>query len=311
MDQNQPELTFEESVKQVMQTLPPVIRDYLAQGKYTPVAQNMMTKYGLRIDQGGVLEREIMLLLMGIETPDEFTKALVEEARLGQEAVGGIVQDINAQIFVPLREEEMKQSKTAAVSTPPPTPKPASVPLSTGPQTYAPPLQSPRYQNQPAQQDLSAFIRPVQRPPVNAVRPASPNAPFRPATPAPASQSMQPTSKPLDASKLLEDHEEPHIEFHKAQQGGAQTPLGQVLRSVMPPANLPGAVAPHIIPAGGRPTPISAPRAETPATPIAPKPVPSAPPVPAAVPAPAPAAPQPPTLPRTGGADPYREPIEP
>ena len=292
-----------------MQTLPPVIREYLAQEKYTPVARNLMTKYTLRIDQGGVLEREIMLLLMGVETPDEFTKALAEEARLGQEAIAGIVQDINAQIFVPLREEEMKRSKAAPVQPPPTPPQPV---LSTGPQTYAPPLQSPRYQNQPQpQQNLSAYIRPVQRQPAAASRPAPLKAPFRPDTSVPARSPQVPAPKPLDSSKLLEDHEEPHIEFHKTAQVGAQTPLGQALRSVMPPANLPGAVAPHIIPAGGRPAPIVAPRTDTSAPPIAPRPTPPAPPVPAVVPPPAPAAPQPPISPRTGGADPYREPIEP
>ena len=81
MDQ-QPELTLEESMKQVMQTLPPVIRNYLVQEKYTPVAMSLANKYGLRVDQSGVLEREIMLLLMGVENPTEFAEALTEEAKL-------------------------------------------------------------------------------------------------------------------------------------------------------------------------------------------------------------------------------------
>jgi hypothetical protein len=67
-----------------------------------------MTKYNLRIDQSGVLEREIMLLLMGVENPNEFTQALVEEAKLDQQTVNNIVQDINDQIFIPLRKEEEK-----------------------------------------------------------------------------------------------------------------------------------------------------------------------------------------------------------
>lgn len=124
MNQDQPELTLEESIKEVMQTLPPIIHDYLTQGKYTAVAKDMMAKYRLRIDQGGVLEREIMLLLMGIENPDEFSKALAEEAKLDQKTISGIVEDVNEQIFVPLREQmrsgaETKQESPKPVMTTP------------------------------------------------------------------------------------------------------------------------------------------------------------------------------------------------
>lgn len=110
MDKNQQELTFDESMKEVMRSLPPVVRSYLSQGKYTPVAKGLMTKHGLRIDQGGVLEREIMLLLMGVESPEEFKQSLTEEARISEETVEAITEDVNTQIFVPLREEEMKES---------------------------------------------------------------------------------------------------------------------------------------------------------------------------------------------------------
>ncbi|MBI5405571.1 hypothetical protein HY972_00830 [Candidatus Kaiserbacteria bacterium] len=158
---------LEDDVKQVMQTLPPVIRTYLTQGRYTAVARNMMTKYGLRIDQGGVLEREIMLLLMGVENPDEFVQALAEEAHLDRETVDGIVQDVNAQIFVPLREEERRGA------APPSAPRAMSAP-------------APRYIPQPPQ------------PPVSS-----------------GEGQTSPTPRSMESDRLLEDHEEPHIEFNK------------------------------------------------------------------------------------------------
>ena len=121
MEQQEP--TLDESIKQVMKTLPPVIRDYLSQGKYTAVARELMAKYSLHIDQSGILEREIMLLLMGIENPTEFTKALVEEAKIDKQIVDKIVQDVNTQIFIPLKAEEMKSrgndSEKPAVQKPP------------------------------------------------------------------------------------------------------------------------------------------------------------------------------------------------
>lgn len=110
MDQDHQQLTFDESMKEVVQALPPVIRAYLAQSKHTPIAKDLMAKYGLRIDQGGVLEREIMLLLMGVESPEEFMQALIEEAKISEDTVNSITEDVNTQILVPLREEEVKES---------------------------------------------------------------------------------------------------------------------------------------------------------------------------------------------------------
>lgn len=216
MDQNQPELTFDESVAQVMQTLPPVIRAYLAQGKYTVVAKSLMAKYGLRIDQGGVLEREIMLLLMGIENPEEFTQALVEEAKLNKQTVDSIVQDVNAQIFIPLRQEMMK----SGVGNVPQPPKPAPPTIEPPKGIYAPPLQSPSYFH------LDNKIP-------TAVRHAAPS--LREVL----SAVTKEVQKPISGEKLLEDHEEPHIEFHKA---APQRPTPP------PPPNLPGALPPRPIP---------------------------------------------------------------
>lgn len=146
MDQTQ-QLTLDESVKQVMQTLPPPIREYLASGKYSIVANSLMTKYGLRVDQGGVLEREIMLLLMGIENPTEFTKSLDEEAHLDQKTINSISQDVNNQIFMPLREQLRRQTgseprpqasgmRSGATATP--TPARPSAPVNVPVPSYTP-----------------------------------------------------------------------------------------------------------------------------------------------------------------------------
>jgi hypothetical protein len=232
MDSNQ--LSLDESIKQVMQTLPPVIREYLAKGKYTPVAQGLMSKYSLRIDQGGILERELMLLLMGIETPEEFVQALGEEAKIAPEAVGNIVQDINTQIFIPLREEERRgpveklAPKPLTPSAPPPAPMISAqnpIVMPGAPKVYAPPLQSPMYPGQPTPEPNITFKRPIQTP----SQPSSARTvgeQFK----APAGPQM------TDPSKLLEDHEEPHITVGS----GAQP----APRYAPPPSNLPGTMPP-------------------------------------------------------------------
>ena len=263
MNQDQSELTLEESIKQVMQTLPPVIRAYLVQGKYTVVARGLMAKYALRIDQAGVLEREIMLLLMGIENPDEFIKVLTDEAQLGQQVINGIVRDVNSQIFVPLQEEERKNGMGNA-------PQPAVLP----PSHFHLENKIPAgVSKRPALRDVLAAV------------------------------TMTPNNR------MLEDHEEPHIEFKQASMPPApQANLPGAMPSVAVPEVRPSPilpkVEPHIpkaapiqprpIPAGARAPFVVVPKVESSASP---KTVPSTPAEP-----PAPAKPY--------SVDPYREPID-
>lgn len=174
-DQSHSEQIVDASLKQVMQALPPVIRSYISEGKGTMVAKSLMIKYALRIDQAGVLEREIMLLLMGIETPVEFTKSLAEDAKLGKETIENIVRDLDAQVFMPLKER-MRSGAVAEPELPKPT-APQSSPIPT-----------------------LIIPKPSIRPPLPAPR----NVAFQPKT-------LPPTS----VNKLLEDHEESHIEFTK------------------------------------------------------------------------------------------------
>lgn len=282
-----------------MQTLPPPIRRYLGRGGYSQVAKTLMSKYNLHIDQGTILEREIMLLLMGIENPNEFTQALAEEARLDKAAIDGIVGDINEQIFMPLREEMRKGGGDTQAQKPPPPPKPKPI---APPPSYQPPPPQPRpappppppsaplgrsdlpkspQQPQKAwEPDDSVFIPanpqlPQRQPETYISRPSfsppRPPVPPRPAQQSPGINRIQPPPQPrpqaleksADSTHMLSDHEVPHIE----------------LKNSVPP-NLPGAFPP------------------TPASP---------PPSPKATQGTAPP-PPPPPAPYT--SDPYREPLE-
>jgi hypothetical protein len=199
MDTPQTEQSFDENVKQIMEDLPPVIRAYLEQGKYSVVTKNLMAKYSLRIDQGGILEREIMLLIMGIEDPTEFVTALISEASIADDTARQILTDVNQEIFVPLRDGMRKGQ--GAVSTPPtlqsePRPKgvgavmtnvrPASAPL-TPPPPPAPPAPAP----------VATVFRP-------APRPMSPSAPTPPTKPATDSRKEAPETLSQAVSRVIQ-----------------------------------------------------------------------------------------------------------
>ncbi|MHB8660461.1 MAG: hypothetical protein ACYC75_00760 [Minisyncoccota bacterium] len=246
MDQNKSDLTLEESAKQVLQTLPQPIRHYLGQGKYVIVAKNLMAKYGLRVDQGGVLEREIMLLLMGIENPTEFTQALASEARLNQQVIDGIVLDVNNQIFIPLQKEMREGAGNTQQSPKSAVPQTVTARQSTvaTASTYAPPPQSPRYAR--PDDDLISH-RSAQSPAFQRVAPPSLGA-----TKSAVRAAMSAHSKPMPNEKLLEDHEEPHIEFDETPPSIPRL----VTPPPPPPPNLPGAMPPvPPPPPSPRPTP--------------------------------------------------------
>ena len=214
--------TLENDIKELMKEVPVPIRAFFASGKVEIVAKNLMQKYRLHIDQGAITEREIILLLLGLKSPDEFTKTLVEEAKLDQQTVNGITRDVNEQIFVPLREEMRKESVEVK---PPQAPIPAVA--------SAPPREvvlQPRTTMIPANPQLPQ--RPAEAYGVGGQRPAQiltsvpryvpPKKYFNlqnkiPPRLAEVSGVGGPptTTKPMESNKLLEDHEEPHIEFKK------------------------------------------------------------------------------------------------
>lgn len=251
MNTDQKELTLQESIQQVMQTLPPFIRNYISQGKYTTVAQGLMSKYKLRIDQGGVLERELLLLLMGIENPMEFTESLAKDAQLDNQTVNSIAKDINDQVFVPLRAEEERLSKAPVQQQPKPVTPPAPARSAAPSAPHIAPL-PPKMTMPMKASPLGDTLRSIM------------------------------ATKPLDAAKLLEDHEESHIEFAPKAPAPA-TPAPVAPKEAPPAAIVPQAPSvPSVAPAP------AAPKIEPPAPPKAPP----APPI------------------TSYGSDPYREPID-
>jgi len=228
-----------------MRTLPPPIQRYLGEGKYSIVANHLMTKYSLHIDQGGILEREIMLLLMGIENPDEFTKTLAEEAKLDQQTINNIVKDVNDQIFVPLRDE-MRNGPQAVPQMQKPATMSASRPSEVRQQT-----------------NVGGPPREVILQPRTTIIPANPQLPTRPAQtlasvpryvppkkyfnlqnkiPPPVgsqTSTMREGSLTSTSPKLLEDHEEPHIDISAKVQVASSSINPPPVPALLKPSNLP------------------------------------------------------------------------
>lgn len=195
MDQTNEPKNLEESVAQVLKTLPPVVREYVGNQRYTPVAQALVAKYSLHIDQGGVLERGIMLLLMGVDTPDEFTQALKDDARLDDATIESIAQDINEQIFIPLRKAE--QDGGLEEKTPPPA-------VSIAPAMPASPVVRAAPEPLVHHEAPSVSILPPKQPSTAAAPTLSPSTAAVPPTPLPPKMTMP--QRPQNAPEIAPEN---------------------------------------------------------------------------------------------------------
>ena len=62
-------------------------------------------KNNVRVDQAAVIENEVVLLLLGMSPPKDFTKHLANRAHMSREEAQIVADDIDQNIFQPIREE--------------------------------------------------------------------------------------------------------------------------------------------------------------------------------------------------------------
>ncbi len=105
-----------------MKSMPVPIRAFFASGKIDDISKNLMQKYQLHIDTSTIVERELILLLLGLKNPTEFSMSLQTEAAIPAATVQSIMADINQQVFVPL-QAEMRRGANQATPPAPTAPK--------------------------------------------------------------------------------------------------------------------------------------------------------------------------------------------
>jgi len=86
-------------IEERMLELPQTIRDVIVKSGWTNTIRSLVKKHNLRIDQGSNLETETLLIMLGIETQEQYIKNLINEAQLSPELAGEIAQEVNLQIF--------------------------------------------------------------------------------------------------------------------------------------------------------------------------------------------------------------------
>lgn len=161
-------------IQQQMEKLPPEVRTAITSPDLRKKLKEVGDRNKLHIDQLGILEDETVLVMMGLEDPNNFLDNLVKQVHIERSVAEKVEHEIGEQIFMPIREAMKKfmaaeqpiigageniqntpvsklppiaprqmtpeASSLPVVSTPPPLPVVPSAPVSTPVVTPPPPV---------------------------------------------------------------------------------------------------------------------------------------------------------------------------
>lgn len=167
-----------------IEELPEYVKQAIAEAGATSKLRGIGERHRLRIDQQAILEREVMLVMLGFDTESSFIRNLVAEAKIPLAESQAIAQDVGNDIFVHIRAamRRMFEEKRLGASAPPS----ASAPMpQTAPKPVAPPSARPQ-----AAPTLPA--EPVGAPPASPAPAPAPVAPLESV----AEALAKPTSAP-------------------------------------------------------------------------------------------------------------------
>lgn len=168
-------MSVDDAMSVLLSELPQPVRDFVTSPERARIALSLTYKHRLHADEAGEFERAYMFMLLGISSPEEFVDTLTK-AGIPPETVRALAQDVNEQVFVPLRKAEQAPQRATVAPTqavtlpgssipvPPPVPHrqevaplvppPSLVPL---PQTVP---QMPQYMYPPAQMPQQMMYMP-------------------------------------------------------------------------------------------------------------------------------------------------------
>ncbi len=103
-------------IKEQYAKLPPVLQEAMQSAHLHEQIAAIGAKHQLHIDQMGLLEDEVMFLMMGFTEPIEFPGHLQENLNISAEVAQKLAIDINENILLPIRDR--MENNTTEVETP-------------------------------------------------------------------------------------------------------------------------------------------------------------------------------------------------
>lgn len=85
--------------------MPPKVREAFLHIDASKYIGTLAKKHDLRTDQAGVLENEIMIIMLGLENPRTFMNNLTQKGNISRDTAAAIVEDINRDVFDKIRHD--------------------------------------------------------------------------------------------------------------------------------------------------------------------------------------------------------------
>lgn len=104
---------IKDGIAVLLNQAPQPVQDFIL-NKLSTLTLDLTVEYALHLDQGAVLERELLLMLLGQVSPAEFSNIL-KESGIPSADVRSILDELNEQVFKKLLKEEIHKSDSASV----------------------------------------------------------------------------------------------------------------------------------------------------------------------------------------------------
>jgi hypothetical protein len=102
-------------IEERFKELPETIREVITESGWEKIIREIVSKNNLRIDQGGIIENETLLIMLGFETPEDYLNNLIQEAKLSQEIALKVSQEVNEKIFSLIRNRIIEKTESEEV----------------------------------------------------------------------------------------------------------------------------------------------------------------------------------------------------
>ncbi len=118
---------IQDKIKRQFAALPEDIRNAMASEHVSDALRKIIEKQTLNENQGDVMKTETSLVMLGLQSPANFITNIKSALNVPIEKARAIAEDINAEIFRPIRESLKKVHGIQEIASVVPTPRPQSV----------------------------------------------------------------------------------------------------------------------------------------------------------------------------------------
>lgn len=96
--------TSEQLIKEQIESLPRAVREAIASFDWARIVFDIGRKNNLQVDDIGEIQKEVMLVVLGLISPKEFYDQMVERVGIVEDKAFNIADEVNEKVFVRIRE---------------------------------------------------------------------------------------------------------------------------------------------------------------------------------------------------------------